>query len=89
MPTPVIASIARTPIGRFDGVFAPLTAMDLGGVAITGALERAGLGGEQVDEVVFGHVLRAGQGQITARQAARKAGIPMTVPAETIDKVCL
>ncbi|NNJ48136.1 MAG: acetyl-CoA C-acyltransferase, partial [Acidimicrobiia bacterium] len=67
----------------------PLTAMDLGGVAIRGALDRAGLAGEQVDEVLFGHVIQAGQGQITARQAAGAGGIPMTVPATTINKVCL
>jgi len=86
---PVICSIARTPIGRFGGVFAPLSAMDLAGVAIQGALERARLDPGQVDEVLFGHVLQAGQGQITSRQAAVKAGIPMTVPATTINKVCL
>ena len=86
---PVICSIARTPIGRFNGGLAPLSAMDLGGVAITGALERAGLAGSDVDEVMFGHVLQAGQGQIPARQAAVRAGVPMTVPAVTINKVCL
>lgn len=63
--------------------------MDLGGVAIAGALDRAGLDGSQIDEVFFGHVLQAGQGQITARQAAVNGGIPMTVPATTINKVCL
>jgi acetyl-CoA C-acetyltransferase len=63
--------------------------MDLGGVAIRGALERAGLQPENVDEVIFGHVLQAGQGQITSRQAAVRGGIPMTVPAVTINKVCL
>jgi len=86
---PVICSIARTPIGRFSDVFSPLSAMDLGGVAIAGALERAGLEPSKVDEVIFGHVIQAGQGQITARQAAVKAGIPMSVPAMTINKVCL
>jgi acetyl-CoA C-acetyltransferase len=86
---PVICSIARTPIGRFNGGLAPLSAMDLGGVAIAGALDRAGLAGSDVDEVMFGHVLQAGQGQITARQAAVNAGVPMTVPAVTINKVCL
>ncbi len=86
---PVICSIARTPIGRFSDVFAPLSAMDLGGIAIKGALDRAGLDPYQVDEVLFGHVIQAGQGQITARQAAVKAGIPMSVPATTINKVCL
>ena len=87
--TAVICSVARTPIGRFQGQFSPLTATDLGGVAISGALERAGLAPETVDEVLFGHVLQAGQGQITSRQAAVKGGIPMTVPATTINKVCL
>lgn len=86
---PVICSVARTPIGRFNEVFAPLTAMDLGGVAIAGALARAGLPADQVDEVIFGHVLQAGQGQITARQAAVAGGVPMTVPSVTINKVCL
>lgn len=86
---PVICSIARTPIGRFNDVFTPLTAMDLGGVAIRGALERATLAPHDVDEVIFGHVLQAGQGQITSRQAAVNGGIPMTVPAVTINKVCL
>jgi acetyl-CoA C-acetyltransferase len=86
---PVICSIARTPIGKFNGSFTPLTAMDLGGIAMTGALDRAGLPPEQVDEVIFGHVIQAGQGQITARQAARRADVPMTVPATTINKVCL
>jgi len=89
MSNPVITSIARTPIGRFQGVFTPLTAMELGGVAIRGALERAGLRPDRVDEVLFGHVLQAGQGQITSRQAAVAGGIPMTVPATTINKVCL
>ncbi len=86
---PVICSIARTPLGRFNGVLSPLTAMDLGGTAIAGALEKAGLSGDQVDEVLFGHVIQAGQGQITSRQAAVKGGIPMSVPATTINKVCL
>jgi acetyl-CoA C-acetyltransferase len=86
---PVICSIARTPLGRFSGVYSPLSAVDLGAVAIRGALDRAGLEPGQVDEVLFGHVIQAGQGQITSRQAAVKAGIPMTVPATTINKVCL
>ena len=63
--------------------------MELGAVAMSAALERAGLAGDDVDEVIFGHVIQAGQGQITARQAARLSGIPMTVPAVTINKVCL
>lgn len=87
--SPVICAISRTPLGKFNGAFAPVTAMELGGVAISGALERSGLAVDKVDEVLFGHVIQAGQGQITARQAARQAGIPMTVPATTINKVCL
>jgi len=86
---PVICSIARTPIGRFNDVYSPLSAMDLGGTAIAGALDRSGLEANMVDEVIFGHVLQAGQGQITSRQAAVKGGIPMSVPAVTINKVCL
>jgi acetyl-CoA C-acetyltransferase len=89
MPGSVIVSSARTPIGRLSGAFASFSAMDLGGVAITSALERGGVGPEQVDYVIMGHVLQAGQGQITARQAAVKAGIPMSVPALTVNKVCL
>jgi acetyl-CoA C-acetyltransferase len=85
----VIVSSARTPIGKLSGAFASLSAMDLGGVAIRCALERGGVGPEQVDYVLMGHVLQAGQGQITARQAAASAGIPMTVPAMTVNKVCL
>ena len=85
----VIASIARTPIGKFGGAFRGVPAVDLGATAIRATLERAGLGAEKIDEVLFGHVIQAGTGQITSRQAAVKAGIPMTVPATTINKVCL
>jgi len=85
----VIVSTARTPIGKLSGALAGFTAMDLGGIAIGGALGRGGVGPEQVDYVVMGQVLQAGQGQITARQAALQAGIPMTTPAITINKVCL
>ena len=85
----VITSIARTPIGRFRGGFTPFTAMDLGGFAIAAALERAGITGDKIDEVLFGHVIQTGQGQVTSRQAAFKGGIPMTVPSTTIDKACL
>jgi len=85
----VIVSYARTPIGRFQGGLASLTAMDLGGIAIKAALERAGVSGDQVDQVFMGHVLQAGQGQITSRQAAIKGGVAMRVPAVTINKVCL
>src|SRR5438067_8594847 len=89
MPGSVVVSGARTPIGKLSGTLASLTAMDLGGFAIKAALERAGLTPEEIDYVVMGHVLQAGQGQITARQAAVKAGIPMTTPATTVNKVCL
>jgi acetyl-CoA C-acetyltransferase len=89
MPGSVIVSSARTPIGKLSGALASLSAMDLGGIAIKAALERGDVGPEQVDYVVMGQVLQAGQGQITARQAATKADIPMTVPAITINKVCL
>ncbi len=85
----VICAGARTPIGRFGGALAGLSAMELGGVAIAAALERARVAPEAVEHVVMGQVLQAGQGQITARQAAVRAGIPMTVPALTVNKVCL
>jgi acetyl-CoA C-acetyltransferase len=85
----LIVSGARTPIGKMSGALGSLTAMDLGGVAIKAALEKAGVAPDAVDYVVMGQVLGAGQGQITARQAAAKAGIPMTIPALTINKVCL
>ncbi len=85
----VIVGSARTPIGKLSGAFAAMSAMELGGIAIQAALERAGIGAEQVDYVLMGQVLQAGAGQITARQAAVKAGIPMTVPATTLNKVCL
>jgi acetyl-CoA C-acetyltransferase len=89
MPGSVIVAGARTPIGKLQGGLADFTAMDLGGLAIKAALERAGVSPEQVDYVIMGQVLQAGQGQITARQAAVKAGIPMQTPATTINKVCL
>lgn len=89
MPGSVIVSSARTPIGKLSGSLTSFSAMDLGGFAIKGALERAGLSPEQVDHVLMGQVIQAGQGQITARQAAVRAGIPMTVPAMTVNKVCL
>jgi acetyl-CoA C-acetyltransferase len=88
MPT-VITGYARTPIGRFGGGLRPLAAVDLGGVAIAAALARSGVAAGQLDEVLFGHVIQAGAGQITSRQAAVRGGIPMTVPATTINKVCL
>ncbi|HEX9546350.1 MAG TPA: acetyl-CoA C-acetyltransferase [Acidimicrobiales bacterium] len=89
MPGSVIVAGARTPIGKMSGAFSSLSAMDLGGFAIRAALERAGVKPENVDYVFMGQVLQAGQGQITARQAAVKAGIPMTVPGTTVNKVCL
>src|SRR5438132_9385523 len=89
MPGSVVVAGARTPIGKLSGACAGFSAMDLGGFAIRAALERAGVAPDDVDYVFMGQVLQAGQGQITARQAAVKAGIPMTVPATTINKVCL
>src|SRR4051795_3066907 len=89
MPGSVIVSGARTPIGKLSGTLASFSAMDLGGLAIKAALEKAGVSPDDVDYVFMGHVLQAGAGQITARQAAVKAGIPMTTPASTINKVCL
>jgi acetyl-CoA C-acetyltransferase len=89
MAEAVIVAGARTPIGKLSGAFAGFTAMDLGGFAIADALKRAGVAPDQVDYVLMGQVILAGQGQITARQAAVKAGIPMNVPANTINKVCL
>jgi acetyl-CoA C-acetyltransferase len=85
----VIVAGARTPIGRLLGGLKDQSAADLGGVAIKGALEKAGISGDQVDYVILGHVIQAGAGQITARQAASKGGIPMSVPSITINKVCL
>lgn len=85
----VITGIARTAIGKFGGTLSSLRAVDLGARAIEGALERSGLEADKVDEVLFGQVLQAGEGQITSRVAATRAGIPMTVPAMTINKVCL
>jgi len=87
--TSVIVAGARTPMGRLLGSLKGFSGADLGGVAIRAALERAGITGEQVQYVIMGQVLQAGTGQIPARQAAVKAGIPMSVPALTINKVCL
>jgi acetyl-CoA C-acetyltransferase len=89
MPGSVIVGGARTPIGKLSGALKGFTAMDLGGVAIREALSRAGITGDQIDYVIMGHVVQAGAGQITARQAAVKGGIPMNVPALTVNKVCL
>lgn len=89
MSRSVIVSGARTAIGKFGGTLADTPATDLGAAAIKAALERSGVSGDQVDYVIMGQVLQAGTGQITARQAAIKAGVPDTVPALTINKVCL
>jgi acetyl-CoA C-acetyltransferase len=85
----VIVAGARTPIGRLLGGLKGFSAAELGGFAIKGALEKAGVAPDQVEYVIMGQVLQAGGGQITARQAATKGGIPMTIPAITINKVCL
>jgi acetyl-CoA C-acetyltransferase len=85
----VIVSGARTPMGRLLGSLSGLSAADLGGAAIKAALERSGITGEQVDYVIMGQVIQAGSGQNAARPAAVNAGIPMSVPAVTINKVCL
>jgi acetyl-CoA C-acetyltransferase len=89
MPGSVIVSSARTPIGKLSGSLASLPATDLGGHAIRAALARAGITGEQVDYVLLGQVLQAGAGQMPARQAAVKGGVPMSVPSMTVNKVCL
>ena len=87
--TSVIVAGARTPVGKLLGALKDFTATDLGGLAIKAALERAGVAPDQVQYVIMGQVLTAGAGQIPARQAAYKAGIPLSVPALTINKVCL
>lgn len=89
MTTTVIVSGARTPVGRLLGSLKDFSGSDLGGIAIKAALEKGGVSPEQVDYVIMGQVLTAGAGQIPARQAAVAAGIPMDVPALTINKVCL
>jgi acetyl-CoA C-acetyltransferase len=85
----VLVAGARTPIGKFGGGLSDLAAVELGAVAIREALARTGIASDQVDYVIMGHVLQAGAGQITARQAAIAAGIPKEVPALTVNKVCL
>lgn len=87
-PTVIVAG-ARTPMGRMSGSLKGFSGSDLGGFAIKGALDKAGVKAEDVDYVIMGQVLTAGEGQIPARQAAVKAGIPMSVPALTVNKVCL
>ncbi len=88
MPTTVILGSARTPVGKMGGALASMPATELGGIAIAAALERAGVAPEQVDHVVMGQVLQAGQGQIPSRQAQIAAGIPKEVSSETVNKVC-
>ncbi len=88
MASSVILGTARTPIGKMGGGLASVDAPDLGGTAIAAALERASVAPEQIQEVLFGQVLQAGQGQIPSRQAQIKAGIPKEVPSATINKVC-
>lgn len=85
---PVIVSAVRTPIGRFQGTLAPLSAPELGAVAIRAAVERAGIDPAMVEEVLMGNVVQAGEGQAPARQAAIKAGLPPAVGATTVNKVC-
>ena len=89
MENTVLLSGARTPIGKLSGSLSGFSAAALGGIAITGALERAKIDPTQVDYVIMGQVLQAGTGQVTARQSAVAAGIPMSTPAITINKVCL
>ena len=86
--TPVIVSAARTPVGKFLGGLSTLRAPELGAIAIKAALERSGLSGDQIDEVIMGQVVQAGSGQAPARQAALGGGIPATVSAVTVNKVC-
>src|SRR5262249_6127674 len=88
MATTVILSTARTPFGKMGGGLSSLDATDLGGTAISEALDRAEVEPDQVESVVYGQVLQAGQGQIPSRQAQIKAQIPKEVPSETVNKVC-
>ena len=88
MPTTVILGTARTPVGKMGGALASMPATELGGIAIAAALERSGVAPEQVDHVVMGQVIQAGQGQIPSRQAQIAAGIPKEVSSETVNKVC-
>src|SRR3954451_24765234 len=89
VPRSVILGTARTPFGKMGGGLKSLDATDLGGTVIEAALDRSGVAPEQVEQVVFGQVLQAGQGQIPSRQAQIKGGIPKEVPSETINKVCV
>jgi acetyl-CoA C-acetyltransferase len=89
MPGSYIVAGARTPIGKMSGALASFSGADLGGFAIRAALERAGVSPDEVEHVIMGQVLTAGQGQVPSRQAAVKAGIPMSVPSINVNKVCL
>ena len=89
MPGSVIVSTARTPIGKFSGALSGFSGAELGALAIRAALERGGVSADNVDYVLMGQVLQAGAGQMTARQAAAGAGIPLSVPSMTVNKVCL
>src|SRR5215470_8791113 len=89
MQQPVIVAGARTPIGKLLGALAPLTAAQLAGTAIAAALDRAQVTGDQVDAVIFGNVIQAGVGPNPARLGAAAGGIPMRVPAVTVNKLCL
>ncbi len=84
-----IVAGARTPIGKMSGALAPFSAAELGGFAIAAALQRAGVSPDEVEHVIMGQVLMAGQGQVPARQAAAKAGIPLSTPSVNVNKVCL
>jgi acetyl-CoA C-acetyltransferase len=86
--TPVIVSAVRTPIGRFLGGLSPLSAPELGAVAIREAVRRSGVDLDDIEEVIMGNVIQGGVGQAPARQAALKAGVPNTVSAVTVNKVC-
>ncbi|WP_428274786.1 acetyl-CoA C-acyltransferase [Candidatus Palauibacter sp.] len=86
--TPVIVSAARLPTGRFMGGLSSFAAPDLGGLAISAAVDRAGVDPEEIDDVIMGNVVQAGVGQAPARQAAIRGGVPVTVPAVTVNKVC-
>jgi acetyl-CoA C-acetyltransferase len=88
MPSTVILGTARTPFGKMGGALASKEATDLGGTAIGAALERSEVAPDEVQQVVYGHVLQAGQGQIPSRQAQIKADVPREVPSETVNKVC-
>ena len=89
MPGSIIVSSARTPIGKLSGSLSTLAAADLGGHAIAAALARAGIAGDQVDHVILGQVLQAGAGQVPARQAAAKGGVPLSVPSKALNSACL